>query len=62
MTWCSRIALDFDVSDAATGNAVFQEAQDCFVACLSNNSRRVHLAEAIGARLNITKSKVNYWF
>ncbi|KAK3603576.1 hypothetical protein CHS0354_028005 [Potamilus streckersoni] len=61
MNWCARIAGDFDVSSAITGTLVFQEALDCFVFCLSNPTKRLSLAEAIGAKLNITKVKVEYF-
>ena len=58
LKWCSRIARDFDVSKTTTGSMVFQEALDCFAACLSRMEKRLPLAEAIGAKLNITKVKV----
>ncbi|XP_053396218.1 midasin-like isoform X2 [Mercenaria mercenaria] len=61
ITWCGRIAKDFDVSSSGAGNFVFLEALDCFVACLSKRDRRIPLAEAIGAKLNITKVKVEYF-
>ncbi|XP_052242535.1 midasin-like [Dreissena polymorpha] len=61
ITWCSRIAKDFDVSSTATGNLVLQEAMDCFVACLSKPSKRLPLAEAIGAKLNVPSVKVQYY-
>ena len=59
MNWCHRIAQDFDVSSSASSNLVFQEAVDCFVACLSHPDKRMPLAEAIGAKLNVTKVKVS---
>ncbi|KAL3884189.1 hypothetical protein ACJMK2_030409, partial [Sinanodonta woodiana] len=61
MNWCARIAGDFDISSAVTGTLVFQEALDCFVFCLSNPAKRLSLAEAIGAKLNITKVKAEYF-
>ena len=61
MNWCHRIAQDFDVSSSASSNLVFQEALDCFVACLSKPDKRMPLAEAIGAKLNVTKVKVGLW-
>ena len=60
MNWCHRIALDFDVTSSASSNLVFQEALDCFVACLSKPDKRMPLAEAIGAKLNVTKVKVSF--
>ena len=59
MNWCHRIAQDFDVTSSASSNLVFQEAVDCFVACLSRADKRMPLAEAIGTKLNITKVKVS---
>ena len=58
MKWCARIAVDFDVSDESTSSLVFMEALDCFCACLAKPSQRLPLAEAIAARLNISKAKV----
>ena len=59
MKWCSRIAFDFDIAHASTSSVVFQEALDCFCACLSKPDKRLPLAEAMGAKLNITKVKVS---
>lgn len=39
---------------------VFLEALDCFVACMPKRDKRLPLAEAIAAKLNITKVKVSY--
>ena len=58
MKWCSRIVVDFDIKSTATGNKVFQEALDIFCACLSKMEKRLAVAEAVGAQLNITKVKV----
>ena len=58
MNWCHRIAEDFDHTASSSSNLVFQEALDCFVACLSKPDKRMPLAEAIGAKLNVTKVKV----
>ena len=58
MKWASRIAMDFDVAQTSTANVVFQEALDCFCACLAKPDQRLPLAEAIGAKLNVTKAKV----
>ncbi|CAG2222307.1 MDN1 [Mytilus edulis] len=61
MTWCRRIAVDFDLSSTATANLVLQEGLDCFVSCLSSPQKRLLVAEAIGAKLNITKVKAEYY-
>ncbi|CAH1798613.1 unnamed protein product, partial [Owenia fusiformis] len=61
MKWCHRIAEDFNITSSATGNLVFQEALDCFCACLPKLEQRLPLAEAIGAKLNITKVKAEYY-
>ena len=58
MNWCHRIAEDFDFTSSSSSHLVFQEALDCFVACLSKPDKRMPLAEAIGAKLNVTKVKV----
>lgn len=58
MKWCSRIATNFDVSDAETGTKVFLEALDCFATSLDRDDKFLALSEAIGAKLNITKAKV----
>ena len=59
MKWCSRVAQDYDVTKTATANLVFQEALDCFCACLAKVDNRMPLAEAIGAKLNVSKVKVS---
>lgn len=59
MNWCHRVSKDFDVSSSASSMLVLQEALDCFVACLSKSDKRLPLAEAIGAKLNVTKVKVS---
>ena len=62
MKWCSRVAKEFDVSKTSTANDVFQEALDCFCACLTKSDSRIPLAEAIGAKLNVSKVKVGVHF
>ena len=63
MKWVDRVSLDFDVSKSSTASLVFQEAIDCFCACIVGyDGRRLPLAEAIGAKLNITPSKVSIVF
>ncbi|XP_069109146.1 midasin-like [Argopecten irradians] len=61
MNWCRRVAPDFNVSSTATANHVLQEALDCFAACLPKPSKRVLVAEAIGAKLNISKVMAEYF-
>ncbi|KAL4232857.1 AAA ATPase midasin [Mactra antiquata] len=61
MTWCSRIYKDFDVTSSAVANMVFLEALDCFIACITKQDKRLPVAEAIAANLNITKVKVEYF-
>lgn len=58
MKWCSRIANDFDVTKSTTSAMVFQEALDCFCACLSKPQTRLLLGSAMGAKLNISKEQV----
>ena len=60
MKWVGRISKDFDVAESSTANMVYQEALDCFCACLAKPDKRLPLAEAIAAKLNITKVKVSY--
>ncbi len=59
MKWCSRIAHDFVASAPSTANLVYQEALDCFCASLAHSRYRLPLAEAIAARLNLTKATVS---
>ncbi|WAR08077.1 MDN1-like protein [Mya arenaria] len=61
MTWCGRVGRDFDVVSPESGSLALQEAMDCFVACISRPARRFPLAEAIGAKLNVSKPKVEYF-
>ncbi|ESP03979.1 hypothetical protein LOTGIDRAFT_109875, partial [Lottia gigantea] len=61
MSWCSRISKDFDVKSTNIASRVYQEACDCFVSCLSKPDKRLAVAEAIGAKLNITKDQAEYY-
>ncbi|XP_067673927.1 midasin-like [Haliotis asinina] len=61
MTWINRVSSDFDVSSTEAGTRVFQEALDCFVSCLPKPSKRMPLAEAIGAKLNVSKIKAEFY-
>ncbi|XP_061171072.1 midasin-like [Saccostrea echinata] len=61
MNWCRRIALDFQIQQTSTAGLVLQEALDCFTACIPNPLRRVQVAQAIGAKLNITPDRAEYF-
>ncbi|XP_048240547.1 midasin-like [Haliotis rufescens] len=61
MTWINRVSSEFDVSSTDAGAKVFQEALDCFVSCLPKPSKRMPLAEAIGAKLNVSKIKTEFY-
>ncbi|KAI0224027.1 Midasin [Lamellibrachia satsuma] len=61
MKWCSRIARGFVASAPSTANMVYQEALDCFCASLAQTRHRLPLAEAIAARLNLTKATAEYY-
>lgn len=58
MNWCRRIATDFQIQETSTAGLVLQEALDCFAACIPNTQRRILVAQAIGAKLNITQDRV----
>ncbi|XP_029647301.1 midasin-like [Octopus sinensis] len=60
LNWCKRIAC-YDLTSSAISQLVFQETLDCFCFSISCPKRRLQLAEAIGAKLNITKSKAEYY-
>lgn len=64
--WCQRIATEFrlDNTSLTTINSqltIFQDALDCFVACVFNDERRLQLAEDIGAKLNLIKAKAEFY-
>ncbi|XP_046580737.1 midasin-like, partial [Haliotis rubra] len=61
MTWINRVSSEFDISSTEAGTKVFQEALDCFVSCLPKPSKRMPLAEAIGAKLNVSKIKAEFY-
>lgn len=62
MKWTARV-VDTPVSGPffVDGEDVFLEAQDCFGATLSKAEHRLELGLAIGAKLGITKEKVEYF-
>ena len=66
--WCRRIATEFQSSSSLTSTnsqlSVFQDALDCFVACLFDDDkqqRRLQLSEEVGARLNLLKAKAEFY-
>ncbi|XP_055890090.1 midasin-like isoform X2 [Biomphalaria glabrata] len=61
MTWCSRSAVNFNHMETSQGVKVFLEALDCFVSCLSKNTKRIALAAAIGEKLNVTEERAKYF-
>ncbi|XP_062606102.1 midasin-like, partial [Saccostrea cucullata] len=61
VNWCRRIALDFQIQQTSTAGLVLQEALDCFTACIPHPQRRVLVAQAIGAKLNITPDRAEYF-
>eukprot|EP00105_Crassostrea_gigas_P045178 XP_019929326.1 PREDICTED: midasin-like [Crassostrea gigas] len=61
MNWCRRIATDFQIQETSTAGLVLQEALDCFAACIPNTQRRILVAQAIGAKLNITQDRAEYY-
>ncbi len=60
MKWCQRIAPHFDSSSDTCALRVFQEAMECFCYSLPTMDKRLPVAEAIGARLNVPKPKVEF--
>ncbi|GAB1601935.1 midasin-like [Argonauta hians] len=60
LNWCKRIAC-YDLTSSAISQLVFQETLDCFCFSISCPKRRLQLAEAIGAKLNIAKTKAEYY-
>ena len=65
--WCHRIATGFSVENSSSLTRpseqihIFQDALDCFVACVFNASRRLQLSEDIGTRLNLLKAKAQFY-
>ncbi|XP_070579649.1 LOW QUALITY PROTEIN: midasin-like [Ptychodera flava] len=59
--WCARIVSHYEVVLSSTANMVFQEALDCFCSMLSKPTRRLMTAEAIGAKINISKEKASFY-
>lgn len=53
------MAVYFKMSSELTSVNAFQEALDCFCYSIPNTSKRIFIAEAIAAKLNIIKAKVS---
>ena len=62
MSWCSCVSSVFVVASPDSAELMYQAALDCFVSCLPNPSKRLAVAEAIAAKLNLTKDKVPIWY
>lgn len=63
MKWCRRVAVTACGSTSMLDSKdVFLEAQDCFSASLSKEEDRKLLDEAVGAKLGLTKEKVEFFF
>ena len=61
MKWCRRLnALSNTGATLLNSQDIFQEAMDCFCATISNLEKRTSMALAIGAKLNLTKIKVEF--
>ena len=58
MSWCSCVSSVFVAASPDSAELMFQAALDCFVSCLPSPSKRLALAKAIAAKLNLTKDKV----
>ncbi|XP_046844513.1 midasin-like isoform X2 [Xenia sp. Carnegie-2017] len=62
MKWCRRLnSLSVAGHVLLSPQDVFQEAMDCFCATVSNPEKRLALALAIGAKVNINKAKVKFF-
>ena len=60
--WCQRIAERFQTSSLISiGGDVFQEAYSCFCVPVGNLEDRLLLAQAIGAKLGLSKEKIDYF-
>ncbi|KAK7809871.1 hypothetical protein U0070_007727 [Myodes glareolus] len=61
LNWCNRIAHGFDSTSSSASLHVFQEALDCFTAMLSEQTKKLKMAEIIGSKLNISKKKAEFF-
>ncbi|XP_051017145.1 midasin [Acomys russatus] len=61
LNWCNRVARGFDSTSPSASLHVFQEALDCFTAMLSEQTKKLKMAEIIGSKLNISKKKAEFF-
>ena len=62
MKWVSRIAVASSDAPLLSGaRDVFLEAQDCFTATLPKTASQVEVGQSIGAKLGMTKDKVDFF-
>ncbi|XP_076780137.1 midasin isoform X2 [Arvicanthis niloticus] len=61
LNWCNRVAHGFDSTSSTALLNVFQEAMDCFTAMLSEQTKKLKMAEIIGSKLNISKKKAEFF-
>ncbi|XP_036035518.1 midasin [Onychomys torridus] len=61
LNWCNRVAYGFDSTSSSASLHVFQEALDCFTAMLSEQTKKLKMAEIIGSKLNISKKKAEFF-
>ncbi|XP_040596448.1 midasin isoform X2 [Mesocricetus auratus] len=61
LNWCNRVAHGFDSASSSASLHVFQEALDCFTAMLSDQTKKLKMAEIIGSKLNISKKKAEFF-
>ncbi|KAL1775570.1 midasin isoform X1 [Sigmodon hispidus] len=61
LNWCNRVAHGFDSTSSSASLHVFQEALDCFTAMLSEQTKKLKMAEIIGSKLNISKKKAEFF-
>ncbi len=64
--WCHRMAAEFRLEATSltcitTQLHFFQDAMDCFTACVLSSERRLLLSEDIGGRLNLLKAKAEFY-
>ena len=61
MKWCRRLdGLGNAGSTLLSSQDIFLEAMDCFCATISNLENRMAMALAIGAKLNLSKVKIEF--
>lgn len=60
--WCSRAAVDFDVSSQLSALKVLQDAIDVFCCSFSKSEDGLNLAREISTHLGIINQKAEYFF